>query len=92
MRFRLFTCSPAILFSGVDIQKAIHSQLRLHTDKWRGTACWWEARLIEAWIIEVLLYLLPCFCAEVIHAEPAISPPPKLRVSSYCVWNKMEEI
>jgi hypothetical protein len=26
--------------------------------KWRGTANWWEARLIEAWIIEVPLYFV----------------------------------
>jgi hypothetical protein len=35
-RFRLFTCSIAIFFSGVDIQTAIRSQLRPRTEAERN--------------------------------------------------------
>jgi hypothetical protein len=62
MCFRLFTRSLTIFFSGVDIRTAICSQLHLrtesgeelHTSEMHGSSNSW---LIEARIIEVLLYL-----------------------------------
>jgi hypothetical protein len=53
--FRLFTRSRAIFFSGVNIQTTIHSQTLPAHWKWRWTAYQWEAWLIEARILEVLL-------------------------------------
>jgi hypothetical protein len=71
--FRLFTSSLVTFFSGVDIRKAIRSQLRPRTEG-GGTAYRWEARLIEARIMEVLLcvcvrvcmyvYMCVCVCVE----------------------------
>jgi hypothetical protein len=52
MRFRLFTCH--FLF-GCLYMNGYPLTTPLRTNNWSGTAYWWEARLIEARIIEVLL-------------------------------------